>query len=99
MTPDVLTDTAMLRRADGLMSAAVGDELLMMDTAQGKYFNLNSVGSRIWELLAAPTTVEALVGTLVAEYEVDDATARQETQRFLAELRQRGLLAVGNAAD
>jgi hypothetical protein len=85
--------SALLRRADGLLSATVNGELLMMSVAQGKYFNLNGVGARIWDMLAQPTTLEAIVTTLTAEYAVDAETARREVAGFVAELNQRGMLA------
>lgn len=88
----------MVRRADGLLTADVDGELLMMSVEQGRYFNLNSVGSRIWELLAAPVAVDGLVDALTAEYDVTAAEACQEVERFLGALRERGLLATDDAA-
>jgi hypothetical protein len=82
-----------VRRADAPLTANVGDELLMMSVEQGRYFNLNSVGTRIWELLAVPMSVDGLVTALADEYDVDPATARAEVVRFVGELRARGLLA------
>lgn len=88
----------MLRRADGLLSAAVNDELLMMSVEHGKYFNLNAVGARIWELLETPTTLDGLVAALTAEYDVAPDDARREVERFIGSLRDRGLLAPPDAA-
>jgi len=89
--------TALVRRADGLLTAAVGDELLMMSAAEGKYFNLNDVGSRIWELLAQPISADGLVAALTAEYDADADTARAEVVEFLSALRERGLLIPADA--
>ncbi|MQP68589.1 lasso peptide biosynthesis PqqD family chaperone [Niveispirillum sp. SYP-B3756] len=87
-----------LGRADGLLTADVDGELLMMSVEQGRYFNLNSVGSRIWELLAAPVAVDGLVDALTAEYDVAPDEARREVERFLGALRKRGLLVTDNAS-
>lgn len=87
-----------LRRADGLLTAAVNDELLMMSVEHGKYFNLNAVGTRIWELLETPITMDGLVATLTDEYDVAPDTARREVERFIDALRDRGLLAPSDAA-
>lgn len=84
------------QRADGLLTAAVNDELLMMSVESGTYFNLNPVGARIWELLETPTTLERLVAQLVAEYEVAPDTAQDEAERFLGTLHERGLLKPGD---
>ncbi|MES2494670.1 MAG: PqqD family peptide modification chaperone [Pseudomonadota bacterium] len=90
MTDD--TGITLIRRTDGLLSAAVGEELLMMSTAEGKYFNLNDVGTRIWELLAQPVSADGLVAALTAEYAIDADTARAQVTEFLTALRERGLL-------
>jgi hypothetical protein len=87
----------LVRRADNLLAAAVGDELLMMSVAAGKYFNLNDVGSRIWELLAQPMSAEGLVAVLTAEYDVDANTACAEVVEFLSALRERDLLISADA--
>lgn len=86
-------EEAVFRRRDsGLMSAAVDDELLMMSVDHGRYFNLNEVGARIWELLAEPVTLTQLVDALVKDYAVEARAARGEVEAFLADLRARGLL-------
>lgn len=87
-----------LQRSDELLTAAVNDELLMMSVDHGKYFNLNAVGTRIWELLETPTTLDGLVAALTAEYDVGPDIARQEVERFINALRDRGLLARSDAA-
>lgn len=81
------------RRVEDMLGAAVGDELLMMSIEKGSYFSLNSVAARIWELLEQPCTLDELVDSLMQEYDVPAATCREETVRFLAALRERGMLA------
>lgn len=93
-----MSGAEMLRRANGLMTAAVNDELLMMSIERGKYFNLNAVGTRIWELLETPTTLDGLVAMLIDEYDVAPGTVRQEVERFVNALLERGLLAPFEAA-
>jgi len=86
------TSALVMRRNDGLLAAAVGDELLMMSAVDGKYFNLNDVGARIWELLAQPASVDSLVTALTDEYDVTADAARAQVQDFLSALRERNLL-------
>ena len=87
-----------VRRADGPLTAVVGEELLMMSVEQGRYSNLNLVGTRIREQLAAPLTVDALVKALTNEYDIDPITARSEIVSFLGALRDRDLLVTDDAA-
>ena len=53
---------------------------------------LNGTGKLLWETLLSETTEEALVSTLVSEYEIDRETALADVGRFLATLRSYGVL-------
>lgn len=80
-----------IRRAD-LLTAAVGNDLIMMSLDTGQYHSLIGVGPRIWELLAEPTTEDAIVSQLQASYDVPPDACAREVSTFLADLRERGLV-------
>lgn len=84
---------ALLSRASDIPTAQLDDALLMLNIPRGQYHSLDSVGARIWELLAAPTTRGDLVTRLVDEFDVSPAQCGAEVDGFLEELRARGLLA------
>lgn len=44
---------------------------------------VNELGAFIWERLSEDTTVEQIVAAILAEYDVDEATAKADTQEFL----------------
>lgn len=73
-------------RNNKTISGRLHDELVMMDMDQGKYFSLNPVATRIWELLEAPVTLEALCGQLQEEYEVEGESCREEVSLLLDEM-------------
>lgn len=54
--------------------------------------SLNPVGKFIFECLATEQTEESLLAAVLAEYEVDEATAAQDLKEILAVLREHGLL-------
>lgn len=87
-----MTDTTVLSRRAGLMTADMNGSAVMMDIMTGKYYNLGSVGGRIWELLEEPMTVTALVGKLTAEYDVSPDRCRADIEPFLTKLLAQGLL-------
>ena len=87
-----MTDTTVLSRRMGLMTADMNGSAVMMDIMSGKYYNLGEVGGRIWELLEEPMTVNALVQKLTAEYDVSAAQCRADIEPFLNTLLDRGLL-------
>lgn len=53
---------------------------------------LNGTGKLLWERLASEITETELTAAVVAEYEIDDATAAADVARFLTTLRSYGVL-------
>jgi hypothetical protein len=72
----------------------VGEEAVLLDLASSRYFGLDGVGTRIWQLLAEHRRLSAVADLLLAEY---DATSEQidgDLAAFVGELAGRGLLEV-----
>ena len=53
---------------------------------------LNGTGAFLWGQLATDATEEALIQALLAEYAVDEDTARADVAAFLGKLRDADLL-------
>jgi hypothetical protein len=75
-----------------VMSRLVGDETVLLDLASGFYFGLDGVGKRIWEMLAAGSSLAETASVITAEFEVDEATAQADVIGFANDLVRRGLL-------
>ena len=86
MMSDQLTLDAIIRRSDALLSASLGDDVVMMDVEQGTYYGLEAVAARVWALTEQPLSVGALCDRLVAEYHISSAQCQQEVLAFLGEL-------------
>ena len=82
----------MISKSTQILSSTIDDEVVMMSSEKGMYYNLNPIGSRIWELLETPQTIESLCTQLMDEYDVDEATCKQETEEFIQSLAERGLI-------
>ncbi len=52
---------------------------------------LNETGNFLWEKLVDGTTKEELVEAMLAEYDVDAATATADIERFLTKLEEADL--------
>lgn len=79
-------------RSDRLHWLESDGEVVALDEQSLLYLNANPTGALLWKALVAGTTRADLVRSLVAEFEVDEATAAQDVDRFLADLEARGLL-------
>ena len=53
---------------------------------------LNGTGAFLWEKLQNETDENGLVAALLAEYDVDEATARRSVAAFTAKLKENGFL-------
>ncbi len=54
--------------------------------------HLNETGIFLWTLLEKETDEAALLAAMLAEYEIDEETARADIARFVGTLRQAGIL-------
>ena len=69
---------------------------VMMNLQKGRYFMMNEVGSRIWELINEPIKVNYIIDELLNEYRVDRATCEKEVMNFIQELFNGDLIEVIN---
>ncbi|MCU0458724.1 MAG: PqqD family peptide modification chaperone [Bacteroidales bacterium] len=74
------------------ISGRLGDELVMMDIDQGKYFSLNPVATRIWDLLEKPLTIDELCLILMSEYNVEPERCRLDVNEYLSVMVRMGLV-------
>ena len=84
--------TELRLRNDDLAWRTVDDEMIAIDVRDSTYLTANDSGALLWEALAAGTTREALAANLVEVYGIDAEAAAADVERFLTELRERGLL-------
>lgn len=79
-------------RNTNAISGRLNDELVMMDIRKGKYFSLNPVATRIWDLLEQPLSMEELCNQLTGEYDVDPGQCRDDVKDYLEEMTRLGLV-------
>lgn len=85
---------ATISRKPNMLSAGIDDELVLMDMQSAKYFGLDPVGSRIWDALAEPITVEDLCRRMGEAYQGDLATIQADVLAFVRQLAARGMIVV-----
>ena len=85
-------DHDLLERDPDLVYSELDGETVMLSITHGRYFGLNPVASRVWQLLAAPTRLADLRRQLLLEYEVGDADCERDLNDFVAESLRLGLI-------
>jgi len=72
----------------------VADEAVLLDLDSQSYFGLDSVGTLIWEAVAAGNTEMEIVERIISAFNVDAEDALRDLQTFLAQLAEDELISV-----
>jgi Coenzyme PQQ synthesis protein D (PqqD) len=73
-------------------------EAAILNLASGAYHGLDSIGAAIWNLLASPIVVGAIVDAIVAEYDVERDRCERDLMILLGQLEERGLIQFNDGA-
>jgi len=84
----------LVTQAIGIVAADMDGEKVMLNIDDGKYFGMDSIGSRIWELIERQHSVRDVVRLLQKDYEVDEKTCQDDTLTFLSILHTKGLVTI-----
>ena len=86
-----------MRIKDGFLLRDVAGQNVVLPTGSDLDLNmmitLNDTGKFLWERLQTETDEAALVAALLAEYDVDEETAKVSVDRFVAKLKDNEFLA------
>jgi hypothetical protein len=76
--------SAVFRELDG--------EAVILDLESGRYFGLDAVGTRIWQLIAEQGSLRAVHAALLTEFDVSSSALESDLFAFAGELVSRGLI-------
>ena len=82
----------LIRRQENMIEASIDGETVMMNADSGHYYGLDSIATRIWQLLETPQTLQDLVNALVKEYEVTPEQCESDVTAFLQDMRVNDIL-------
>lgn len=82
-------------RRSGIIVKSLDDEVLLIDEVTDSIFNLNQMGTAVWNLLNEPRTIEEIVEVLQAAFpDVSTEIIAEDTNQLLNRLVDKGLLQV-----
>ena len=86
-----------MKLKEGFLLRQVAGQTVVLPTSAELDLNvmitLNETGTFLWERLVEETDEAALVKALLAEYDVDEETARKAVSAFVQKLNDNGFLA------
>lgn len=72
----------------------VGGEAVILDLATARYFGLDTVGARFWQLLQDSASLNRARDKLIEEFDVDAAQLEADLDSLVEQLMQAGLVSV-----
>jgi hypothetical protein len=81
-----------LSRNPAICAAELDGEVCLFHPDTAQYLNLNATGSAIWNLLEETMDREQVLAQLLRRYAVEEADCRRDTEAFLAEAIECGML-------
>lgn len=94
MSSSTISSTTLLKRNPDMVAANIDGDVVMMGVDQGQYYGISGVGSRVWELLEEPISIDGITEVICREYETDSATCHDDMSKFVNELVKIDLIEV-----
>ncbi|MEP0548315.1 MAG: PqqD family peptide modification chaperone [Rhodothermales bacterium] len=98
MNAFMVTERSTVVVKPGLTAADLGGEAVVLDPHTGRYYGLNELGARIFELSQKPRSVDRIMAALLQEYDVAEDQLRTDVVAFLREMENRELIEISDGA-
>lgn len=93
----------MLKKTAQVSSEAIAQEVsgetVILDLKSEQYFSLDTVGTRVWQLLQGSSHIEEIYQQLLEEYDVEPARLRTDLEDLLTALEKEGLISLAEEVD
>ena len=86
--------SARATRSSEVLFQELDGEGVLLNLESERYFGLDTVGTRVWELLGDDGRLRAVYEALTAEFEVDAAQLATDLIEFVTQLAAAGLVTV-----
>jgi len=87
-----ITNRRLHANPSALSTVSATGALAILDAPSGRFYTLNDVGARVWDLLCEGATLASIVGQLEREYDVSVDVLHADVERLLGELANAGLI-------
>ncbi|HTR21475.1 MAG TPA: lasso peptide biosynthesis PqqD family chaperone [Gemmatimonadales bacterium] len=93
-SPGDITTRSVVVAAKDQVSSDLAGEAILLSLRTARYYGLDQVGQRIWELVQQPTLVADVRDAIASEYEVDLERCERDVLDLLRQLLAEGLVEV-----
>lgn len=97
MSPfNTILENSVIKREEGHLHCLLDRQAVILNTRDGQYYQMDPIGTSIWERLELPRTVSSICEELTAEFNVDAGRCKEEVMRFLGHLLIAHLILIEN---
>jgi coenzyme PQQ synthesis protein D (PqqD) len=75
-----------------VITRELSGETVLLNLESGVYYGLDTVGTRVWQLITQGRTIANVCDTMVEEYDVAPDVLHADVTRLVGELRDRGIV-------
>jgi hypothetical protein len=79
---------------DRVVARSVKGSTVLLNTETGRYFTLDEVGSRSWDVLTSSPSIASARDRLLAEYAADADALAHDLEVLVTRLAERGLVEI-----
>ena len=97
MTHALASETTVVAASEPVSTTVDGEEVIL-HPGTGQYHGLNAVGTKIWERVREPTTVESLTRDIAEAHGEPHERVRGDVESFHVDLLDADLVRVDDAA-
>src|SRR2546422_7400645 len=83
-------------REEEIAAKVIDGETIMINLANGVYYSMDKVGALIWEMIEGKHTLEKMIATIHARYDVSREQVQTDIERLVAELLRENLVALSD---
>lgn len=95
---NTLSDNALVRAREDVVSCALGDGVALLDLSTSTYYSLNPVGAHVWEAIKSPATILAIRRSIVETFDVSPAVCQTDLMVLLGQLHSAKLVEITDAS-
>jgi hypothetical protein len=89
-----LVSTSIVAASRDQLASSIGGETVILGLSAGRYYGVDGVSARIWQLVQSPIQVSDVRDAIVKEYDVDPATCEADVIRLLGQMIEAKLVEV-----
>jgi hypothetical protein len=82
------------KKMDNFLERELDDEIIVLSPEGNVLHSFEGSARFIWDLIDGLNTIDAILDSIINEYQVEPGTARNDLERFLIELQDLSLIRI-----